>query len=263
MKKITALFFALLTLLPVFTALGASATAVEVENASKPAVVLECNDVTEGNILIVTVSLSGCADLTSADLRFEYDPSVLTYMGGSLRGAAAGDRNITAVLSERDDAAENGYVSLSMFHLDKFSVPAGNSELCELAFRAGSGRCTVKARSVTFRINEEEVKPSLGKCSYSSGMGSFFAENGSTILVFAVIGVVLIVLIVLLVIIRRIKKNMKSDLPAVNEPVPFEEEEIPFEGEEVLAEEGWLPSEPETPTEDNDTDHNENGETEE
>lgn len=210
MKRITAVLLALLLLLTALPAVGAFASDTEPENAGKPSVILESNEVKEGGILIVTVSLSGCAGLTSADLQFTYDPDVLTYLGGSLRGAAAGDREITAALSDTDTAVQNGYVSLSLFHLNKFSAAAGNDELCELAFRAGSGRTKIKAKSLTFCIGDESVKPSLGKCRYSSGLSSFMKDNGSAVLVLTVIGAVLIVLCILLVVIRRTKKAMRG-----------------------------------------------------
>lgn len=219
MKKVTAIAAAMLLL--VLSMLPAAfATDVEVENASRPAIELACEDVGEDEILRVQVSLSGCAGLTDADLRFTYDPEVLTYLGGSLQGAAASDESVIATFSDSEHAAQNGWVSVSVFHLDSFTVQEGNGLFCELAFRTSQGRSTIRAEAVSFRILEESATPSLGKCSYSSGLASFFRENGSALFVAAVIAVVVLVLIVLLVVIRRTKKTLPAQPETfdVNEP---------------------------------------------
>ena len=230
MKKVTAIAAAMLLL--VLSLLPAAfATDVEVENASRPAIELACEDVGEDEILRVQVSLSGCAGLTDADLRFTYDPEVLTYLGGSLQGAAASDESVIATFSDSEHAAQNGWVSVSVFHLDSFTVQEGNGLFCELAFRTAQGRSTIRAEAISFRILEEAAEPSLGRCTYSSGLGSFLSENGSVLFVAAVIAVVVLVLIVLLFVIRRTKKN----LPA--QPEGFEDGETAAGAQSDSAEE--------------------------
>ena len=210
MKKISSLILCVLLLLPMISVF-AGATDVEVTNASRPAVQLAVTQqAQEGDILIVTVSLAGCEGLTDADLRFTYDPEVLTYLGASLVGAAAGDKDLIASFPSADEASGKGWVAVSFFHMDRFDVYDGNGDFCELAFRAGQGRTSIKAEAVSFRIDEENVSPKLGSCRYSSGFASFFRENGSLFFIIAVIAVVAIVLIVLLVMIRKTKKKMPA-----------------------------------------------------
>ncbi len=210
MKKISSLILCVLLLLPMISVF-AGATDVEVTNASRPAVQLAVTQqAQEGDILIVTVSLAGCEGLTDADLRFTYDPEVLTYLGASLVGAAAGDKDLIASFPSADEASGKGWVAVSFFHMDRFDVYDGNGDFCELAFRARQGRTSIKAEAVSFRIDEENVSPKLGSCRYSSGFASFFRENGSLFFIIAVIAVVAIVLIVLLVMIRKTKKKMPA-----------------------------------------------------
>lgn len=239
MKKTMAFLLSVFMLFSVSFSLSATA-ATEEKKSGKPAVLLESNDASPGSTLLVTVKLSGCEGLTSADLIFQYDPNVLTFLGGALRGAAAGDRNITAALSDGNSAKGNGYVSLSLFHMDEFSDAAGNDALCELAFRAGQGRTTIKAKANSFCIEEKDVKPSLGSVRYSSGLASFFKNNGSSIFVFAVLLAVIIVLLILLYVIRRTKKKLKAEgnhsvLPEENDAESNEPEtvliDVPIEDE--------------------------------
>lgn len=214
MKKICTLMLCVLLLLPVVSVF-AGATDVEVTNADRPSVELAVTqEAEEGDILIVTVSLMGCEGLTDADLRFTYDPEVLTYLGASLTGACAADPDVIVSFPDADEA--KGWVAVSFFHMDRFDVYEGNGAFCELAFRTAQGRSAVKAEAISFRIDEEAASPKLGSCKYSSGFSSFFRENGSMLLIVAVIAIVVIVLIVLLAMIRKTKKKMPT-------PEPFED----------------------------------------
>ncbi|MBR1811856.1 MAG: hypothetical protein IJ766_09495 [Clostridia bacterium] len=211
MKRFAALLAALLLAvcgaLPVFAQDATSAAAAE---PKQHAVKLSCDKNTpSGDILYVTVALSGCSGLTSADLRFSYDTGVLTFLGASLLGACAGDENFIAAFSEADAAAANGYVGLSFFHTKQLSAEEGNGDLCELAFRTSDGKSVIKAAALSFMIGETAAKVSLGKCKYSSGMGYIFRQYGSMLLIAGVALVVIIVLVVLLVIINRLKKQAK------------------------------------------------------
>ncbi|MBQ6163069.1 MAG: hypothetical protein IJK23_01205 [Clostridia bacterium] len=210
--------------------------------AASPAVKLECGKAAEGEILYVDVVLSGCEGLTSADLKFNFDPGVLSFLGALLQGAAAGDEDLIAVFSEPADANADGCVAMSFIHLDKLSAEEGDGVLCQLAFRTGSGSSTVKAKADSFAFGNENVSPSLGTCRYSAGLGSFFKQYGSIVLICAVSLVVIVVLVVLLIIIRKMKKNI---------PVPV----VPFDDADaaqteartvVLTDPEAFPEEPET-----------------
>ena len=217
-------------LITIFTALTVALLCAATAFAASPAVKLAGGRANEGEIFYADVSLSGCEGLTSADLRFEYDPAVLTFLGATLQGAAAGDEDFIAVFSEPSDAAENGYVALSFFHLDALSAEEGDGPLCQLAFRAGKGSSAVKAAAQSFMIGDDSVEPSLGRCKYSAGLGSFFKQYGSVVLICAVALLVCLVLIVLLIVVRKMKKNS----PVNVEPFGLDEGDNP-EGAPTVA----------------------------
>lgn len=211
MKKITSLLVALILVLASVFAVQCFATDVEkIENKGKPKLTVECEEkVKDGDILILKISLSGCAELTSADLKFEYNPKVLSFLGGSVLGKCAGDTDFYYSVSDTKQADENSSVALSFFHKEKLSVEEGNGEFFELAFRTGKGRSSVKAVVDSFCINDEDAKLSVDKYSYFSGISSYLKTGGSSVFVCAVIAVVVIVLIVLLIVIKKMKKKVE------------------------------------------------------
>lgn len=216
MKKLMACVAVFVLLITIFAPVIGFATDVEkIENKGKPKIELRCDKgIKEDEILIVTVSLSGCEGLTSADLKFEYNPKVLTFLGGSVLGAAAADNEFYSVLSSEAHIEANGWggklgrVSLSFMHINNLSAEEGNGDIYELAFKTGRGRSSIKTIVETFCIKEQETEVSRGKCSYFSGISSYFKNKASSVLVCAVIFVVVVVLIVLLVVIKNMKKKV-------------------------------------------------------
>ncbi len=205
MKKFMALLAALLIM----------AAGVVPAFAASPAVRLDCDKTAEGDILYVNVSFSGCEGLTSADLRFDFDASALTFLGASLTGAVQSDDQFIGVFSDQAGAAQSGSVRLSMIHIDGLSAEEGEDALCQLAFRAGQGSSKIKASAKSFRINDKDVSASMGSCRYSAGAGNFFKTYGAVLLICGVALVVILVLVILLIVVRRIKKNTRVNV------VPF------------------------------------------
>ena len=228
MKKVFALLLAVLltafAALPALAADDAAVLAAPAEtyvNAASAKVILTGSKKTAvDDIFYVTVRLSGCAGLTSADLKFSFDPAVLTYLGGALLGAAGADENLTAAFSDIGTAAADGVVSVSFFHLEELTVEEGNTDFCELAFRAGSGSSAVKASAETFQVGDTALKASFGKCKFSAGGGDFLKKYGAVILIVAVAVIMIVVLIVLLIVIHNLKKKAKIATETFDETPP-------------------------------------------